>query len=64
MYACVELSVSDNDFFERRAIRWTSREHAKTNPGEVIGRVEAKGISGLSRRETLENSPVAQEIPR
>ncbi|GAA4990330.1 3-methyladenine DNA glycosylase AlkD [Nonomuraea thailandensis] len=58
LYACIEPSLSDNDFFARKAIGWALREYAKTNPGEVVRYVRAKGISGLSRREALKNIPV------
>ncbi|RVX37979.1 3-methyladenine DNA glycosylase AlkD [Nonomuraea polychroma] len=58
LYACIEPSLSDNDFFARKAIGWALREYAKTNPGAVIRYVKAKGISGLSRREALRNLPV------
>ncbi|WP_113702408.1 DNA alkylation repair protein [Nonomuraea lactucae] len=55
LYACIEPSLSDNDFFARKAIGWALREYARTNPGEVVRYVRAKGISGLSRREALKN---------
>jgi 3-methyladenine DNA glycosylase AlkD len=55
LYACIEPSLSDTDFFARKAIGWALREYAKTNPAEVIRYVKAKGISGLSRREALKN---------
>ncbi|GAA4531623.1 MULTISPECIES: DNA alkylation repair protein [Nonomuraea] len=55
LYACIEPSLSDNDFFARKAIGWALREYAKTNPDEVVRYVRAKGISGLSRREALKN---------
>jgi 3-methyladenine DNA glycosylase AlkD len=58
LFACIQPSLSDNDFFARKAIGWALREYAKTNPGEVIRYVKAKGISGLSRREALKNLPV------
>jgi 3-methyladenine DNA glycosylase AlkD len=58
LYACIEPSLSDNDFFARKAIGWALREYAKVNPREVIRYVRAKGISGLSRREALKNLPV------
>ncbi|TDD18606.1 DNA alkylation repair protein [Nonomuraea diastatica] len=57
LYACIEPSLSDNDFFARKAIGWALREYAKTNPSEVVRYVNAKGISGLSRREALKNLP-------
>ncbi|MEU8324934.1 DNA alkylation repair protein [Nonomuraea sp. NPDC048881] len=59
LYACIEPSLSDTDFFARKAIGWSLREYAKTNPDEVIRYVRAKGISGLSRREALKNLPVS-----
>ncbi|WP_327086620.1 DNA alkylation repair protein [Nonomuraea sp. NBC_01738] len=55
LYACIEPSLSDNDFFARKAIGWALREYAKVNPAEVVRYVQAKGISGLSRREALRN---------
>ncbi|MFG1696552.1 DNA alkylation repair protein [Nonomuraea sp. NPDC049309] len=59
LYACIEPSLSDNDFFARKAIGWALREYAKTNPDEVVRYVRAKGITGLSRREALKNLPVS-----
>ncbi|MEO3883855.1 DNA alkylation repair protein [Nonomuraea sp. B5E05] len=59
LYACIEPSLSDNDFFARKAIGWALREYAKTNPAEVVRYVNAKGISGLSRREALKNLPAS-----
>ncbi|MFC7588818.1 DNA alkylation repair protein [Nonomuraea antimicrobica] len=59
LYACIEPSLSDNDFFARKAIGWALREYAKTRPEEVIRYVKAKGLTGLSRREALKNLPVA-----
>jgi 3-methyladenine DNA glycosylase AlkD len=58
LFACIEPSLSDNDFFARKAIGWALREYAKTDPREVVRYVRAKGISGLSRREALKNLPV------
>lgn len=58
LYACIEPSLSDNDFFARKAIGWALREFAKTNPHEVVRYVRTKGITGLSRREALKNLPV------
>ncbi|WP_307845272.1 DNA alkylation repair protein [Planomonospora sp. ID67723] len=57
LYACIEPSLSDTDFFARKAIGWALREYAKTNPREVLRYVAHKGISGLSRREALKNLP-------
>lgn len=55
LYACIEPSLSDHDFFARKAIGWALREYAKVNPREVVRYVRATGISGLSRREALKN---------
>jgi 3-methyladenine DNA glycosylase AlkD len=59
LYACIEPSLSDTDFFARKAIGWALREYAKTNPREVVRYVDHKGITGLSRREALKNLPSA-----
>ncbi|PZG37138.1 DNA alkylation repair protein [Spongiactinospora gelatinilytica] len=59
LYACIEPSLSDTDFFARKAIGWALREYAKVDPREVVRYVEHKGISGLSRREALRNVPDA-----
>ncbi|GAB2492372.1 DNA alkylation repair protein [Streptosporangium sandarakinum] len=55
LYACIEPSLSDNDFFARKAIGWALREYARSNPGEVLRYVDHMGITGLSRREALKN---------
>ncbi|GAA1271319.1 DNA alkylation repair protein [Planotetraspora silvatica] len=55
LYACIEPSLSDIDFFARKAIGWALREYAKTDPVEVVRYVSHQGISGLSRREALRN---------
>nr|WP_062340787.1 DNA alkylation repair protein [Herbidospora sakaeratensis] len=57
LYACIEPSLSDTDFFARKAIGWALREYAKTDPREVVRYVEHQGLSGLSRREALKNVP-------
>ncbi|WP_214413048.1 DNA alkylation repair protein [Sphaerisporangium fuscum] len=59
LYACIEPSLSDTDFFARKAIGWALREYAKTSPAEVVRYVDHKGLTGLSRREALKNLPVA-----
>ncbi|MCG5211719.1 DNA alkylation repair protein [Streptosporangium soli] len=58
LYACIEPSLSDTDFFARKAIGWALREYAKVKPDEVVRYADHKGISGLSRREALRNLPV------
>ncbi|GII55167.1 DNA alkylation repair protein [Planotetraspora thailandica] len=57
LYACIEPSLSDIDFFARKAIGWALREYAKTDPAEVVRYVDHHRISGLSRREALRNIP-------
>jgi 3-methyladenine DNA glycosylase AlkD len=57
LYACIEPSLSDIDFFARKAIGWALREYARTDPEEVVRYVSHHGISGLSRREALRNVP-------
>lgn len=59
LYACIEPSLSDTDFFARKAIGWALREYAKVRPQEVLRYVEHKRIAGLSRREALRNIPGA-----
>ena len=59
----IEPSLSDNDFFARKAIGWALREYAKTNPGEVVHYVDHMGITGLSRREALRNIPASETRP-
>ncbi|GLW08442.1 DNA alkylation repair protein [Microtetraspora sp. NBRC 13810] len=58
LYACIEPSLSDTDFFARKAIGWALREYAKTDADEVVRYIRHKGIAGLSRREALKNVPV------
>jgi len=57
LYACIEPSIAEPEFFLRKAIGWALREYAKTNPDEVKGYVSsnAERLSGLSRREALKN---------
>jgi 3-methyladenine DNA glycosylase AlkD len=57
LYACIEPSLADTDFFARKAIGWALREYAKTDPREVVRYVDHKGLNGLSRREALKNLP-------
>lgn len=59
LFACIEPSLSDTDFFARKAIGWALREYAKTAPEEVVRYVTHKRITGLSRREALRNIPGA-----
>jgi 3-methyladenine DNA glycosylase AlkD len=57
LYANIEPNLADKNFFIRKAIGWSLRAYAWTNPKEVARYVrehEAQ-LSGLSRREALKN---------
>jgi 3-methyladenine DNA glycosylase AlkD len=54
---CIEGSIDDTDFFARKAIGWSLRQYAKTDPKWVrafVGRNETR-LSGLSKREALKH---------
>jgi 3-methyladenine DNA glycosylase AlkD len=57
LYACIEPSLSSREFFLRKAIGWALREHAWTDPKEVVRyvRANARALSPLSKREALKN---------
>lgn len=57
LYACIEPSLGAREFFLRKAIGWALRQHAWTDPQEVLRYVRANQarISPLSRREALKN---------
>jgi 3-methyladenine DNA glycosylase AlkD len=57
LYACIEPSLSSDEFFLRKAIGWALRSYAWTDPDEVVRYVRANAdrLSGLSRREALKN---------
>ncbi|HEX4998343.1 MAG TPA: DNA alkylation repair protein [Terriglobia bacterium] len=57
LYDCIEPSLASREFFLRKAIGWALRQHAWTDPGEVLRYVrEHNGaLSPLSRREALKN---------
>jgi 3-methyladenine DNA glycosylase AlkD len=57
LYACIEPSLDSKEFFLRKAIGWALRQHAWTDPREVIRYVRAheSQLSGLSKREALKN---------
>jgi 3-methyladenine DNA glycosylase AlkD len=57
LYACIEPSMASREFFLRKAIGWALREHAWTDPKEVVRyvRKNAKALSSLSKREALKN---------
>ena len=57
LYDCIEPSMDAKEFFLRKGIGWALREHAKTDPHEIVHYVtEHKDrLSSLSRREALRN---------
>jgi 3-methyladenine DNA glycosylase AlkD len=59
LYACIEPSLAERDFFLRKAIGWALREYAKADPEAVRSYVaeHANQLSGLSRREALKYVP-------
>jgi len=59
LFACIEPSLGERDFFLRKGIGWALREYSKTAPEAVRAYVLAhdKGLSPLSRREALRLLP-------
>jgi 3-methyladenine DNA glycosylase AlkD len=57
LYANIEPNLGDRDFFIRKAIGWSLRAYAWTDPREISRYVHANEarLSGLSRREALKN---------
>jgi 3-methyladenine DNA glycosylase AlkD len=57
LYACIEPSLPERDFFLRKAIGWALREYAKAEPDAVRAYVAANAarLSTLSRREALKH---------
>jgi 3-methyladenine DNA glycosylase AlkD len=57
LYACIEPSLSSEEFFLRKAIGWALRDLAWTNPREVVRYAERHRdrLSGLTKREALKN---------
>lgn len=57
LYACIEPNLSHTDFFIRKAIGWSLRQYAWTDPREVKRYVSANAarLSPLSIREALKN---------
>jgi 3-methyladenine DNA glycosylase AlkD len=57
LYACIEPSLDSKEFFLRKAIGWSLRQYAWTDPAEVRSYVARHNerLSGLSRREALKN---------
>jgi 3-methyladenine DNA glycosylase AlkD len=57
LYANIEPNLGDRSFWIRKAIGWSLRAYAWTNPKEIASYVAANEsrLSGLSRREALKN---------
>jgi 3-methyladenine DNA glycosylase AlkD len=57
LYDCIRPSLGRPEFFLRKAIGWALRQHAWTDPKEVLRFVKAheKRLSPLSKREALKN---------
>ncbi len=57
LYDCIEPSLASKEFFLRKAIGWALRQHAWTDPDEVVRyvRKNASRLSNLSQREALKN---------
>ena len=55
LFALIEPSLAEKEFFLRKAIGWALREYSKTRPGLVTDYVAANHgrLSPLSRREAL-----------
>lgn len=49
--SCIIQLHTSNEFFIRKAIGWSLRQHAKTNPEEVLRFVQTHPLSPLSYRE-------------
>jgi 3-methyladenine DNA glycosylase AlkD len=57
LYANIEPNLADRSFWIRKAIGWSLRAYAWTNPKEIARYVAANEsrLSGLSRREAMKN---------
>jgi 3-methyladenine DNA glycosylase AlkD len=53
----IEANMGDKEFFIRKAIGWSLREYAKTDPDWVRDFIQHhdRSLSPLSRREALKN---------
>ncbi|MEO7113126.1 MAG: DNA alkylation repair protein [Polyangiaceae bacterium] len=66
MYACIEPSLDQKDFWSRKAIGWALRAYAWTDPKEIARYVKAneQKLSALSKREALKNIVKGKSRPR
>jgi 3-methyladenine DNA glycosylase AlkD len=68
LYDAIESSIDSREFFLRKAIGWALREHAKTDPAEVLRYVRRNRtrLSPLSKREALKaqlRDGTVREVP-
>ena len=66
LYKCIEPSLSSKEFFLRKAIGWALRQHAWSDPKEVIRYVtkNVDRLSPLSIREALKNVDVPATLKK
>jgi 3-methyladenine DNA glycosylase AlkD len=55
LFGFIKELADSKEFFIRKAIGWSLRQLAKTNPQEVLDFVDKQPLSELSRREALKN---------
>jgi 3-methyladenine DNA glycosylase AlkD len=57
LFACIEPSLGERDFFLRKGIGWALREYARVAPERVLQyvREHQAQLSGLSKREALKH---------
>lgn len=55
LFRFIRASTDSEEFFIQKAIGWSLREYAKTNPLEVRQFVDATPLANLSRREALKH---------
>ena len=68
LFALIEPSIDEREFFLRKAIGWALRQYSRVNPDAVVAYVEryADRLSPLSKREALKallKSGAVAQIP-
>jgi 3-methyladenine DNA glycosylase AlkD len=68
LYDCIEPSMDSREFFLRKAIGWSLRQHARIDAREVLRYVTTHRarLSGLSKREALKaalRSGTLKDVP-
>jgi 3-methyladenine DNA glycosylase AlkD len=58
MEIILQNTMSNEDFFIQKAIGWSLRQYAYTNPTYVKYVIEAYSIKGLAKREALKKMPL------